>query len=83
MNGITQLLMNIFREGRPLALAIIGIIALVLVVFFFANSRGSVTKVVVVVACAGIASIVAWNLPDILALVVSESPSFTGINSRY
>ncbi|MCZ0730604.1 hypothetical protein [Mycolicibacterium iranicum] len=49
----------------------------------FAQSRGSVTKVLVVLASSVVAGIVVWQLPDLIRLGVSDAPNLTGINSRY
>ncbi len=83
MNGLTQVLMNLSSEVRTLMIAVVIIIALVLITAAFGQSRGSVTKVLVVVASAVVAAIVVWQLPDLVKLGVSDAPRLTGINTRY
>ncbi|ART74532.1 hypothetical protein ACNUDN_29530 [Mycobacterium sp. smrl_JER01] len=83
MSGITQVLLNLSTEVRGIIIAVITIIALIMSAVVFAQSRGSVTKVLVVLASSVVAGIVVWQLPDLIRLGVSDAPNLTGINSRY
>ena len=83
MNYLNQVLLNTITQGKTTIILVITLVALGLIALLYAKHHGSITKVIVVVACAIGAVIIVVILPDLLKGSASDTGGLTGITSRY
>ena len=81
MGQLGLVISNVTSWARWIGEGFIGLIAIALIVAAFASSKGSATRVVVIVGCSLLAAVVVWQLPEWLKLAANDSPSITGVGS--